>query len=419
MLAVGAHQIERVRRRARRPTRPAAARAARRRRRTSPRAAPRGPARVSASAPAPRRLRGVRPGRRIASTRTPAAFARALERGGDRRVEARFAQPGAAPRARAVRRAAAGRRGTRCRASGRRAAGRAARTGRRSRGCGPRCRHGALSASGTTTPSRSSRRATTSCSSGVEAGQLGRGERARRTATVFIASAAPAGSVDACGRAGQHDVLARRSVDAHAQRRAQPQRRCRPASASAAASWASGAIGSGRVCCRSRSRDAARRPRPADRRRAARAARRRVASSVRREHGRVGEVDAHRQRRAQLGVVAAPARAACRTSVVAGHRMDADGQVDRRLAERVGGVDRAARQVQRVAGLEHGVDAAAGLGRARATSASRCCSHGWSCSGSSTTGSCIASACARPPAARTRRARRSAARTRWFCGGVM
>ena len=88
--------------------------------------------------------------------------ARGLERCGDGRVEVATRAARRGPTGRAARRAAAGRPGRPCRASGRRAAGPAARTVRAdSRGCG-RCGVGARprAQTATTTPSRSSRRAT-------------------------------------------------------------------------------------------------------------------------------------------------------------------------------------------------------------------------------------------------------------------
>ena len=71
--------------------------------------------------------------------------------------------------------------------------------------------------------------------------------------------------------------------------------------------------------------------------------------------GGVGVVDAERQRRAQSRVVARVGEKA-REHVVPRGRANADREVDGRAAERLGGVDPSARQVEHVAGLEHRVD---------------------------------------------------------------
>ena len=68
---------------------------------------------------------------------------------------------------------------------------------------------------------------------------------------------------------------------------------------------------------------------------------------LRRQHLRVAEIDAHRQRRSASAGVVLRSRDELLDEMVTGYRMDADGQVDGDLAERVRRVQVAARQVER------------------------------------------------------------------------
>ena len=329
---------------ARRPSRRAAARAARRRRRTCP-SAPISSRRACRRAPTAACIAGARPGRRMAWTRTPSARPEPRPPRRSQRRSATCATP-PIPTGRAARRAGAARPGRRCRACDRRASrrGRAAlRPG--ARALTPAPGHPLAGGGGSSV----------SCSSGSRPGSSA-GVKARPSTTSSTAS-------DGAGRqldrpVEQHELhslvavgddsqpqgarAAQRGVGGERVGRRELRQRADRLRARALHEVGPEPLGDPRggdvLECGLQRGDRGR--------------------EVRREDVGVGEVGAHRQRCAQLRVVLHRVQEEPH-ELVAGQRVDADRQVDRRVAQRLRGMDRSARQVEGVPRLEDGVDRAA------------------------------------------------------------
>ena len=380
------------------------------------------PARESTTAQALRAGRGPPAG--AADQQHPDAGAvlpPADQLGADRTVQRRLEQRLRRPSRRAARPAASAGSATRCRTGCPRAARPTARTGpappagagrqplqriprpRRPAG-GPR--PGGHAPAGTTIDSRSSRATSVRPSAGSSPGSC------PAASTCPDSSARTASAV--AGRQGeravgqlQHDRCRRRPAAAGAAARRGPGPRSSSVTDRAAAAWASGPTGVGPgLCPHATAQPVGDRARvglaePAGQRLDGR-------GQVGSDRVRVGHVDAERQRGAQLRLLRGQ-RGQRLDQRVPGHRVDADGQVYGHVAERLGRVQPAAGQVERVAGAQHGVDRRLALGlplpppRGSGSTPGPAAAPGAPARGWST-------ASPPPPAARTRRARRSGPR---------